>query len=128
MVSHSAQIVSPIIIGREFELNALVQALHAAQQGKGHCILIAGEAGVGKSRLLNELRQRAVGERFVVLQGHCFEQDVSFPYSLWINALRDRFAWSEPSEIEKLLGPLASELVKFLPELALILPGVAPTP
>src|SRR5437867_1974618 len=99
MLSYSAQIVSPIIIGRESELNALGQALHAAGRGEGHCILIAGEAGVGKSRLLNELRQRAVAECFVVLQGHCFEQDVSFPYSLWINALRDLFAWSDASEI-----------------------------
>ncbi|HSH81634.1 MAG TPA: BREX system ATP-binding domain-containing protein [Herpetosiphonaceae bacterium] len=128
MVSSSAQIGSPVIIGREFELNALGQALHAAQRGEGHCIFITGEAGVGKSRLLNELRQRAVGERFVVLQGHCFEQDVSFPYSLWINALRDLFAWSEASEIEKLLGPLASEFVKLLPELALLLAEVEPTP
>src|SRR5260370_18280111 len=128
MVSHSSQIVSPVIIGREFELDILEQALYAAQTGKGRCILIAGEAGVGKSRLLNELRQRAVGERFVVLQGHCFEQDVSFPYSLWINALRDLFAWRDASEIEKLLGPWASEFVKLLPELALILPEVEPTP
>jgi predicted ATPase/DNA-binding CsgD family transcriptional regulator len=128
MLSYSAQIVSPVIIGREFELNALGQALHAAGRGKGHCIWIAGEAGVGKSRLLNELCQRAVGERFVVLQGHCFEQDISFPYSLWINALRDLFAWRDASEIDQLLGPLASELVKLLPELALILPAVEPTP
>jgi DNA-binding CsgD family transcriptional regulator len=128
VISHSARFVSPRIIGRESELKTLGQALQAAQRAEGHCILMAGEAGVGKSRLLDELRQRAVGQGFVVLQGHCFEQDVSFPYSLWINALRDRFAWSEPSDIGKLLGPLASEFVKFLPELALILPGVAPTP
>jgi DNA-binding CsgD family transcriptional regulator/Flp pilus assembly protein TadD len=128
VISHSARFVSPRIIGRESELNTLGQALQAAQRAEGHCILMAGEAGVGKSRLLDELRQRAVGERFAVLQGHCFEQDITFPYSLWISALRDRLAWSAASEIEKLLGPLASEFVKFLPELALILPGVEPTP
>src|SRR2546425_7176368 len=114
------------MIGREPELNTLGQALQAAGRSEGRCLLISGEAGLGKSRLLNELRKRAVGEGFVVLQGHCFEQDVSFPYSLWINALRDRFAWSEPSDIGKLLGPLASEFVKFLPELTLILPQVEP--
>src|SRR5262249_40582723 len=128
MPSYSAQIVSPVIIGRESELSALGQALQAAQRREGHCILIGGEAGVGKSRLLHELRQRAVGERFVVLQGHCFEQDVSFPYSLWINALRDLFAGHDASEIETLLGPLVAEFVKLLPELALILAEVEPTP
>jgi len=128
MPSHSAKIVSPVIIGRESELHVLGQALHDAQRREGHCIWIAGEAGVGKSRLLNELRQRAVDEHFVVLQGQCFEQDESFPYSLWINALRDLFAWRDASEIKNLLGPLASEFVKLVPELALILPEVELTP
>ncbi|HMA32948.1 MAG TPA: AAA family ATPase [Chloroflexia bacterium] len=128
MVSHSTQFVSPVIIGREFELDILGQALHAVQRGKGCCMLIAGEAGVGKSRLLNELRQRAASAHFAVLQGHCFEQDVSFPYSLWINALRDLFAWNDAAEIEKLLGPLVSEFVKLLPELALLLPEIEPAP
>ncbi len=107
MVSHSAQIVSPVIIGRESEINALGQTLHAAQQGEGRCILVAGEAGVGKSRFLDEVRHRAVREHFVVLQGHCFEQDVSYPYSLWINALRGFLAWSSASEIKERVGPLA---------------------
>src|SRR5262245_14125067 len=116
MVFHSTHFVSPVIIGRTFELDTLGQALNDTRQGIGRCILIAGEAGVGKSRLLGELRRRAAGERFVVLQGHCFEQDVSFPYSLWIDALRAFFAWSDASEIERVLGRLASEFVKLLPE------------
>jgi len=128
VTARPARFVSSRIIGREAELDTLGQALQAAKRAEGHCLLVAGEAGVGKSRLLGELRRVAVGERFAVLQGHCYEQDASFPYSLWINALRDRLAWSEASEIEALLGPLAAELVKLLPELTLILPGVRPTP
>lgn len=116
------------MIGRDSEVNTLEQALDAAKQGQGQCILITGEAGVGKSRLLGEIRYRAVDKGFVVLQGQCFEQDGSFPYSLWINALRDFFAWRDAAEIENLLGPLASEFVKLLPELALILPEVTSNP
>ena len=128
MIAQSSQILSPILIGREAELTTLVQALLAAQRGTGQCILIAGEAGVGKTRLLSALRQRAVGERFVVLEGHCFEQDTSFPYALWIDALRHLFAWRDAADIANLLGPLAAEVVKLLPELALLLPVVEPTP
>src|SRR5512133_4125961 len=128
MASHFAQIVSPLMIGRESELDALEQALYKAQEGQGRCIIIAGEAGMGKSRLLNEVRQLAVRERFAVLQGHCFEQDLSFPYSLWINALRGLFAWSSAIEIRERIGPLAAEFVKLLPELALILPDVQASP
>ncbi len=88
MVSHPTQIVSPVMIGRESELEALGQALHAAQRCRGHCILIAGEAGIGKSRLGAELRSRATAEQFLLWEGHCFEQDFSFPYAPWIDALR----------------------------------------
>ena len=83
---------------------------------------------MGKSRLLLEARQRALREHFVVLQGHCFEQDLAFPYSLWINALRSFLAWSSASETRERVGPLAAELVKLLPELALILPDVQASP
>jgi DNA-binding CsgD family transcriptional regulator len=123
MRPHLPQIVSPVVIGRGAELTALEEALEATQLGLGSCILIAGEAGVGKSRLLLEIRQRALAEHFVVLQGNCFEQDLAFPYSLWINALRTFLAWSSASETREQIGPLAAELVKLLPELALILPG-----
>ena len=50
--------------------------------------MLTGEAGIGKSRLVAELRTRAAAERFVILEGHCFEQDISFPYAPWIDALR----------------------------------------
>jgi DNA-binding CsgD family transcriptional regulator len=128
MVSRSAQIVSSVIIGRESELNTLEQALHAARQGQGRCVLIAGEAGGGKSSLLAELRRRALTERFVVLQGNCFEQDAAFPYAPWIDALRASFAPLAASDINELLGSLAPEFVKLLPELSLLLPQIQPTP
>jgi DNA-binding CsgD family transcriptional regulator len=122
--SHST--VSPILVGRVGELGFLNDALHAASGGAGYCVLLSGEAGIGKSRLLGEVRKHAMGQDFVVLQGRCFEQDGAFPYSLWINALRDFFAWCSPSQIEGLLGPLASVFVKLLPELSSLLPGIQP--
>ncbi len=128
MVSRSAQIISPVMVGREPEIDVLQQALLAAQAGQGRCILIGGEAGVGKSRLLAEVRRRAVHSGFGLLEGHCSEQDVSFPYSLWINTLRGFFAWSSASEIAAQLGSLAAEFVKLLPELVLIMPGVQAAP
>src|SRR5512138_1405692 len=117
MHSHSAQTISPVLVGRKPELHALGRALEAAQRGQGRCVLIAGEAGVGKSRLLGRVRQQAIDAGFVILQGQCFEQDISFPYSLWINMLRSFWAWRSPSQVKEYIGPLAAELVKLLPEL-----------
>ena len=123
-----SQIVSPVVIGRGAEFTVLEEALQAARRGAGRCILIAGEAGVGKSRLLLEARRRALTEDFVVLRGNCFEQDLAFPYALWINALRSFLAWSSPSEAREQVGPLAAELVKLLPELSLTVPGTQASP
>ena len=118
----------PALIGRDRELKALEQALQAATDCIGGCILLSGEAGIGKSRLAAELRLRAAADRFVILAGHCFEQDSSFPYAPWMDALRAFLATKNPAEIAELLGPLASEVVKLLPELALLLPWAQPSP
>lgn len=128
MVSPSGQAVSPTIIGRETELNALGQALELARQGRGRCILIAGEAGIGKSRLVAELHSRSTAEQFTVWEGHCFEQDSSYPYAPWIDALRTFLAPQSPAETSQLLGSLASELVKLLPELSLLISDLLPNP
>src|SRR5512139_3466894 len=111
-----------VLIGRTREVELLAQALHAAQAGAGRFVLIAGEAGIGKSRLVAELHTRATAWQFEILQGYCFEQDLSFPYAPWIDALRAFPAPKSPAETAALLGPLASELVKLLPQLSLFIP------
>lgn len=127
-VSLFTQSVSPVIVGRQSELYILGQALREAQQGQGHCLLIAGEAGIGKSRLVAELHSRASAEQFLIWEGHCFEQDLSFPYAPWIDALRSFLAPKSPEETTELLGSLATELLKVLPELSLLIPGLQPSP
>src|SRR5512140_1874797 len=101
-------------------METLERALAVAASGSGRCVLVVGEAGIGKSRLVAELRSRAAARQFAVLQGYCFEQDVSFPYAPWIDALRAFLAPKSPAQISELLGVAAPELVKLLPELALL--------
>jgi DNA-binding CsgD family transcriptional regulator len=120
-------IVSPALIGRAPEVETLERALHTVQNGVGQCVIIAGEAGIGKSRLLSEIRHRAEAERFLILQGYCFEQDLSFPYAPLVDALRAHLAQRAPIEINATLGPFAPEILKLLPELALLLPDLQPT-
>ena len=121
-------IVSPLLVGRAQEMETLERALLAAQHGTGQCIFIAGEAGIGKSRLLGETRHRATVERFLILQGCCFEQDLAFPYAPLVDALREHLARRTSVEINKTLGHFAPEILKLLPELALVLPELKPTP
>ncbi|HLO13621.1 MAG TPA: AAA family ATPase, partial [Anaerolineales bacterium] len=116
------------LIGRNQELNTLEKALHEASRGMGCCILLTGEVGIGKSRLLEELKQQAASEKFTILQGNCFEQSIAFPYAPWIDALRAFFAPLDAAQIKKRLGPLAPEFMKLLPELALLIPRIQPSP
>ncbi len=95
-------------------------------------MLLAGEAGVGKSRLVAEVRRLATRDYLPILEGHCLEHDLVFPYAPLIDALRaflgsgrDQTLDATPAE---LLGPLAAELVKLLPELALTIPNLQPAP
>jgi DNA-binding NarL/FixJ family response regulator len=114
--SDMSQVTSPALIGRVHELDVLVSALDAARV-RGGCALIAGDAGVGKSRLIAEVVGRAQEEGFLTLQGHAFEQDRAFPYAPLVDLLRSFLAPRQGPEILELLGPLGSEVVKLLPEL-----------
>ena len=60
---------SPVLIGRTHELEILDRALGAVQKGAGRCILLAGEPGIGKSRVAAEVRDHATAARFVILRG-----------------------------------------------------------
>jgi DNA-binding CsgD family transcriptional regulator len=120
-------IISPRLIGREAELAGLEQALTTTLAGVGQCFTVVGEAGVGKSRLLAEIRSRAEAAGYLTLPGHCFEPDLTFPYASLIDALRAYFARLSPALVAQSLGPLAPEIVKLLPELALTMPQVTAT-
>ncbi len=90
--------------------------------------MLAAEAGIGKSRLVEEFKKQATQGDFRIIQGNCFEQDASFPFAPWIDALRMSFAYLGSQKIVNVLGPLAPEFAKLLPELTLFIPRLKPPP
>ncbi|MFO7550227.1 MAG: AAA family ATPase [Haliea sp.] len=77
------------LIGRDAELAALVQALDAVrEQSRTQFVLLRGDAGMGKTRLLDALLATAAGAGDLVLQASAFESEVIRPFALWIDALR----------------------------------------
>jgi tetratricopeptide (TPR) repeat protein len=99
----------PSLIGRAQELDLMLHGLHAAWQNGGGWLLVEGEAGIGKSRLLQELagRGRQAGGR--CLQGACYEAE-RVPYAPFVEALGPVLAGRSgdpPSEVEGLEGHLA---------------------
>ncbi|MGW9030484.1 ATP-binding protein [Streptomyces sp. NPDC055722] len=65
--------VSPVFVGREAELAQLLHAAEAADSGEPQALLIGGEAGVGKTRLVEELLSSLDRETSVVAVGGCIE-------------------------------------------------------
>jgi class 3 adenylate cyclase len=74
-------------IGREVELRALQQAFEQAARGRGQVVFIAGEAGLGKSRLLFEFR-RWLGERARWAEGRCVAYGATMPYQPIVEIVR----------------------------------------
>ena len=71
--------LSPFV-GREQELTMLAGYLDMARQGSGQVVVVSGEAGIGKSRLLLELRRRLEGEDLAWIEGHCISYGANIPY------------------------------------------------
>ncbi len=114
----ASRVTSPVLIGRADELARLRGALGAAIEGRSTTILIGGEAGVGKTRVVSEFAERAEAEGAVVLAGGCIPLgDGALPYAPVIEALRGLVRRTPVDELEEILGPRRSELGRLIPAL-----------
>ncbi|MEP6774072.1 MAG: AAA family ATPase [Chloroflexota bacterium] len=121
-------LVSPVTIGRGSYLHALEMALAEAVTGRGGAILVSGEAGVGKSRLLGEGEARAARMGMMIVRGNCWENDRALPYAPLLDLLRSLLFSQSFVDRETHWQPYAPELIKLLPDLASFFPGLMPSP
>lgn len=109
-------VVCPILIGRSAELTVLENCLEAAARGQGGVVLLCGEAGIGKSRLVAELKESGEAFDFQFLGGQCFPTDRACPYAPLLDLLDSFLAPLSPSQIAMALGTSARALIPLLPE------------
>jgi DNA-binding SARP family transcriptional activator len=119
--------VSGAFVGRTPELRRLRDAWAGARRGRRRTVLVAGEAGIGKTRLVGELAALAEAEGAVVLAGRC-DQHLGVPYLPLREALGRHLAAYPSERLRALLGPKAAMLVQFWPELAWRLPALPAPP
>jgi DNA-binding CsgD family transcriptional regulator/tetratricopeptide (TPR) repeat protein len=112
------RVVSPTFVGRVEELSLLEAAQGRATNGEPAVVLVGGEAGVGKTRLVAELadRRRSAGGR--VLVGGCLPVGGDgLPYAPIVEALRSLPTDLGMDAVRRLIGPSWSELARLLPAL-----------
>lgn len=105
--------------GRTCEQTTMAQRWEAAKQGERQLIMIAGEPGIGKTRLAVEAARRAHDDGAVVLFGSC-DADIGLPYRPFVEALRHYVRNVRKVRNEVLVGYLdghRSDLVRLFPEL-----------
>ena len=107
--------VSPLFVGRSAELATLVQALKRAGEGQPQALLVGGEAGVGKTRLLEEFQCAAAGAATVAVGG-CLEVGAEgLPYAPFATMLR-RLHRELGGELEAAAEGHESSLARLLPD------------
>jgi DNA-binding CsgD family transcriptional regulator/tetratricopeptide (TPR) repeat protein len=122
----SGSVVSPVFIGRHGEMASLGRLLDRAGVAEPGFALIGGEAGVGKTRLVQELADRAAEAGFLVLSGQCVELGAEgLPLAPLVDVLRAMARAFHGDALAEVLGPAAASLARLLPELT---PGAASGP
>jgi DNA-binding SARP family transcriptional activator len=123
-----APAASESFVGRESELGEFRAALDDALAGRMSLLLIAGEPGIGKSRLGDEATTLAEAGGANVLWGGCWEAGGAPAYWPWVQAMRAYIRGGDEDRIRGELEPHASDIAQMLPELHELFPDLPPAP
>jgi predicted ATPase len=116
-------------IGRSDEITKLAGILEKAVKGEGQMAFIKGEAGIGKTRFLSEIRSLPIGQRFNWLTARCIYHEGTDPYLPFKDALKDWCGPTEDLEAEQLAagGEVEREIPKkYRPEDLAKIPVIGP--
>jgi DNA-binding CsgD family transcriptional regulator len=116
-MSDSATPSRPPLVGREPELSLLIRSLENAGRGVGTLVWISGEAGVGKTRLAQEIGAEAAARGATVLWSRCIEADGAPPYWPWAEILRAFVRERSRADFDAMVGSAVGRLAILVPEL-----------
>ena len=116
------------LVGRDEQLALLDRTLAGVAAGRGQLVLVAGEPGIGKTRLAEEVARHAAVRGVRVAWGRCFEGEGAPAFWPWVQVARQLLAEVAPAQLGMVLGPSAGELSQLLPELKELIPGLEPPP
>ncbi len=119
MIDMPRRVASPVFVGRADELDRVIAGLRGAVNREATTFLVGGEAGVGKTRFVEESAAHARGMGFRVVAGGCIQlAEGTLPYAPIVEALRPLPDEVPPPLLDALLARDRSELARLMPRLA----------
>ena len=115
--------LSPFV-GRTTERVRLRRLLERTKTSPGGFVLITGEAGMGKTRLVNETTEEARRLGVLALVGHCLDMETVQPYHPVIEQIEQAARIVRPDALRRALGENAAEVAKLMPELRRLYPDI----
>ena len=107
--------VADELVGRVEELDALNRAVTGLATSGASTLVVLGEPGIGKTRMVSELAERANEEGQIVLSGSASELESDLPFWVFVDALDEYVAAVEPRRLESLEDDVKVELARVLP-------------
>ncbi|MGH2542909.1 MAG: ATP-binding protein, partial [Ardenticatenaceae bacterium] len=115
-------------IGRQSELDRLRAALDSALSGSGRLVMLAGEPGIGKTRVAQELSAVAERSGAKALWGRCYEGQGAPPYWPWVQVIRSYARECDAERLRDEMGNGASDIAGIVPEVLEHPAGFQPLP
>jgi predicted ATPase len=121
--------VATPFVGREAELAALTADLDTAAAGHGGVVVVvAGEPGIGKTRLAEELAAQATARGALVLWGRCWEGEGAPAFWPWIQVVRGCIQTVDPPALRHDMGAGAADIAQIVPSIRERLPELPAPP
>src|SRR5690242_19708466 len=106
------------LVGRTAELASLERSLEALGGGGSDAVVLVGEPGIGKTRLLAELAALAEQRGYLLLSGSGSELERDLPFSVFVDALDEYVEGLDPQRLASLAGDVQAELAQVFPSLS----------
>lgn len=110
-------------VGRERETGDLRRVLEAVRDGTGGTVFIGGEPGIGKTRLIRDVKAEALRQGFNVLSGSC-RKEIALPYEPWIEQIEQTLRSIPADQAAAMFRDQAAEVSFLLPQLAELIPDI----
>jgi class 3 adenylate cyclase len=120
--------VPQFFVGRSLELDRVQRAVDDALGGHGSLVMLAGEPGIGKTRLAQRAGEYAALRGAQMLMGHCHETEAGIPYQPFVDALRQYVGARPEEDLRRELGSRGPVVARIVSEVTQRLPEIRPAP